>query len=152
MTPRPGRTSRGEGDAAANHDGAKLVTHSTKAKKGDVPPALVGKFRRSVNPKSVYGFKGGVGRSTALSLLAGKITRQVLVVDLDEDIIVEVKSTRGEATAAPLKKAKVKQGVAKRKKPLVDPFKAPMTRAEAKRLSESLRAEDGPRRKLPRRP
>lgn len=152
MTPRPGRTSRGEGDAAANHDGAKLVTHSTKAKKGDVSPALVGKFRRSVNPKILDGLKGGVRRSTALSLLAGKTTRQVLVVDLDEDTIVEAKSTRSGAAAAPSKKAKAKQGAAKRKKPLIDPFKAPMTKAQAKRLSESLRAEDGPRRKLPRRP
>ncbi|MFE0448143.1 P-loop NTPase family protein [Streptomyces fungicidicus] len=126
--------------------------HTSKAKKGDVSPALVGKFRRSVNPKSFYGFKGGAGRSTALSLLAGKITRKVLVVDLDEDIVVEAKSTRDGAAAAPLKKAKVKQGRAKRKKPLIDPFKAPMTKAEAKRLSESLRAEDGPRRKLPPRP
>lgn len=58
--------------------------------------------------------KGGVCRSTRLSLLAGKITRQMQVVDLDENIIVEAKSTRGGAPA-PLKKAKVKRGRAKLK-------------------------------------
>ncbi|MFD5147730.1 hypothetical protein [Streptomyces sp. NPDC058401] len=134
--------------------------HTGKAKKGDLPPALLGEFRRRVNRssaaplKGLFGHKGGAVQPTVVYTIVDKIGDQTLVLNLDGNrtASLEVKSTRGGAAGSPLKKPKAKQGRAKLKKPLIDLLKAPMTRAEAKKLSESLRAEDGPRRKLPPRP